>query len=69
MKKQRTLWERLLPEHKQAIKGIKKDYPKTFENLKYILKNETYWVDVRYGTACKIMDECDISFFGNAFKL
>tara|TARA_R110001606_G_scaffold128792_2_gene263426 strand:- start:2362 stop:2571 length:210 start_codon:yes stop_codon:yes gene_type:complete len=68
MKKQETLWKKLHPECKQAIKNIKKDYPTTFENLKNQLKNETSWVNIRYGTASRIMDECDISFFGNAFR-
>tara|TARA_R110002074_G_scaffold348182_3_gene518571 strand:+ start:468 stop:680 length:213 start_codon:yes stop_codon:yes gene_type:complete len=70
MKQQeKTLWEKLHPEHKQAIKNLKKNYPTTFKNLKNCLKNETYWVNVRYGTASRIMDECGISFFGDAFKL
>jgi hypothetical protein len=69
MKKQETLWKKLHPEYKKAIKNLKKHYPITFEDLKNQLKNETSWVDVRYGTASRIMDECDISFFGNAFKL
>ena len=68
MKTKKTLWERLHPEYKKAIKNLKKYYPLTFKDLKNELKNETIWVNVRYGTASRIMDECDISFFGNAFK-
>ena len=68
MKKQETLWKKLHPEYKKAIKNIKKDYPTTFEDLKNQLKNETSWVNIRYGTAEWIMDECDILFLGNAFR-
>jgi hypothetical protein len=69
MKQQeKTLWKRLLPEHKQAIKEMEDIYPTTFKSLKNYLKNETSWIDVRYGTASRIMDECGISFFGDAFK-
>lgn len=68
MKKQETLWKKLHPECKQAIKKLKKNYPTTFEDLKNQLKNETSWVNVRYGTASRIMDECDILFFGSAFR-
>ena len=54
MKKQETLWKKLHPECKQAIKNIKKDYPTTFEDLKNQLKNETSWVNIRYGTAVEL---------------
>jgi hypothetical protein len=70
MKKQKTLWKRLLPEHKQAIKGIKDSYSKhSFEKVKNSLKNETNWMELSHGVALVIIDECGIFFLGDAFKL
>ena len=67
MAKDKTLWQRLKPEHKQEIKDFKKGFKWYGSTLIRVLKKNHFWVDLRYGDGMSINKICKTSFLGDVF--
>ena len=67
MKKYKTLWQRLKPEHKQEIKDFKNEYKISGSELIASLKKNHFWVDLRYQDGMSIAKICKTSFLGDLF--
>ena len=62
-----NLYEKLIPKYKKELKKYGNRYPNTVEYIIMELKNEEFFINVRYGTAWDIMNVCKLEFFGDAF--
>jgi len=62
-----SLYKRLMPESKAAIKEYGERYPHTAGMIIAELKSEEYFVNIRYGTANDVERICNIDFLGDAF--
>ena len=67
MVKDKTLWQRIKPEHKQEIKDYKKEYKCSGIDLIGTLKKNHFWVDLRYIDAMNIHQICKTPFLGDVF--
>ncbi len=63
-----SLYERLKPEHKQALANRYSKYPHTHNSIVKVLSNEEFFTEVRYGIAFDIVSICNLNFFGDAFE-
>ena len=61
MAKDKTLWQKLKPEHKQEIKDFKA------RMLIATLKKNHFWVDLRYIDGMNINKICKTTFLGDVF--
>ena len=66
--KRQSLWKRLKPECKKAIKKDNKKYPCKLDTIKQELKNEYWFTQVKYGIAYDVMRPNDLDFLGDAFN-
>ncbi len=62
-----SLYERLIPKNKTAIKNYGERYPHTSSMIIAELKSEEFFTNVRYGTAWDVQRICKIDFLGDAF--
>ena len=62
-----SLYKRLIPENKTAIKKYGERYPHTANMIIAELKSEEFFTNVRYGTAYDIIKICKLDFLGDAF--
>tara|TARA_R100001198_G_scaffold88266_2_gene63841 strand:+ start:96 stop:296 length:201 start_codon:yes stop_codon:yes gene_type:complete len=62
-----SLYKRLIPENKAAIKEYGERYPHTASMIIAELKSEEFYTNVRYGTAYDVERICNIDFLGDAF--
>jgi len=62
-----SLYKRLIPENKAAIKEYGERYPHTANMIIAELKSEEFFTNVRYGTAYDVQKICNIDFLGDAF--
>jgi len=62
-----SLYKRLIPENKTAIKEYGERYPHTANMIIAELKSEEFFTNVRYGTAYDVIKICKLDFLGDAF--
>tara|TARA_R110002167_G_scaffold190660_2_gene392959 strand:- start:633 stop:848 length:216 start_codon:yes stop_codon:yes gene_type:complete len=67
MVKNKTLWQRLKPEHKQEVKDFKNEYKNSGSELIASLKKNIFWVDLRYVDGMNITEICKTPFLGDVF--
>ena len=63
-----TLYDRLKPEHKQAIAEQYANLPFSHREIVEALSNEYFYTNVRYGIAADVAFICEIKFFGDVFS-
>ena len=66
--KRKSLWKRLKPECKKAIKKDNKEYSFKLDTIKQELKNEYWFTQVKYGVAYDVMRPNNLDFLGDAFN-
>ena len=66
--KRKSLWKRLKPECKKAIKKDNKEYSFKLDTIKQELKNEYWFTQVKYGIAFDVMTPNKLTFLGDAFN-
>ena len=67
MAKDKTLWQRLKPEHKQEVKDFKNEYKISGSELIAILKKNHFWIDLGYVDGMNINKICKTTFLGDVF--